>query len=192
MTETFNTILHNASLGMLILAPVLIAIPPRKLDLYTFALSGAFVASANRLVKERTGQGLLSQLPGAQAARAEQQTAKGRVLEEIVGGDRIQGSLERRDRLTGAEDWKQKRLAEEREKLEAGEGYGGMIMDQIWNVWNWGDHKAENLKWKDEEVVRERLSEREMEKRKKRTEAEFANFGSGFVADWEEARRGER
>lgn len=36
------------------------------------------------------------------------------------------------------EGWKERRLREEREALEEGRGYGGLIMDQIWEVWNWG------------------------------------------------------
>ena len=41
--------------------------------------------------------------------------------------------------------WKERRLAEEQEKISQGEGYGDMIMDQIWEVWNWGaDTKGGN------------------------------------------------
>lgn len=34
--------------------------------------------------------------------------------------------------------WKENRLREEREALEEGKGYGDIIMEQIWEVWNWG------------------------------------------------------
>ena len=45
------------------------------------------------------------------------------------------------------EGWKERRLREEQEKINQGEGYGSMIMDQIWEVWNWGDkNKAEEVK----------------------------------------------
>ena len=36
------------------------------------------------------------------------------------------------------EDWKARRDAREREALEDGSGYGGLIRDQIWEVWNAG------------------------------------------------------
>lgn len=52
------------------------------------------------------------------------------------------------------EDWKRKRDEKEKEALEDGRGYGGLIMDQIWEVWNWGKKEAEELKEKDEEVVK--------------------------------------
>jgi hypothetical protein len=54
------------------------------------------------------------------------------------------------------DDWKAKRDKREREALEEGRGYGGLIMDQIWEVWNWGKDKAEDIKEKDEKVVKER------------------------------------
>ena len=57
-------------------------------------------------------------------------------------------------------DWKAKRDQKEREALEEGRGYGGLIMDQIWEVWNWGKDKTEDLKEKDEEVVAERKEQK--------------------------------
>jgi hypothetical protein len=34
------------------------------------------------------------------------------------------------------DDWKRKRIEEDRKKIESGKGYGDIIMDQIWDVWN--------------------------------------------------------
>ena len=36
------------------------------------------------------------------------------------------------------EGWKEKRMREEKEAMEEGKGYGDIILDQIWEVWNWG------------------------------------------------------
>ena len=57
------------------------------------------------------------------------------------------------------EGWKERRLREEQEKINQGEGYGSMIMDQIWEVWNWGEKKGEEIKDKDKEVLYRRLEE---------------------------------
>jgi hypothetical protein len=35
-----------------------------------------------------------------------------------------------------SDDWKQKRIEEDKKALEEGKGYGDIIMDQIWEVWN--------------------------------------------------------
>ncbi|KAM7195290.1 hypothetical protein V8F33_006798, partial [Rhypophila sp. PSN 637] len=51
------------------------------------------------------------------------------------------------------EDWKEKRLEEERKALEAGKGYSDLIVEQIWDVWNqtWrGGKKDEKMEeWQD-------------------------------------------
>ncbi|KAK5947539.1 hypothetical protein PMZ80_001692 [Knufia obscura] len=197
MTSSFQSFLHNASICVLVGAPILIALPPRKLDLYTFSLTGAFIASANHMVKERTGAGMLYQLPGARlppAAIEYQERMKlreggRRLLEE---GERqqqerpsIQEQLQRhqthrepqglekaaKDIWMGGEKegWKERRLAEEQKKLDEGEGYGSMIVDQIWEVWNQGQPKSEEQKEK-EEVVESR-------KKDKLREQEFPDIG---------------
>jgi hypothetical protein len=35
-----------------------------------------------------------------------------------------------------SDDWKQRRIEEDKKALESGKGYGDIIMDQIWEVWN--------------------------------------------------------
>ncbi len=57
-------------------------------------------------------------------------------------------------------DWKAKRDQREREALEDGRGYGGLIMDQIYEVWGWGKEKAEEVKEVDEKVVQEKKDQR--------------------------------
>lgn len=34
--------------------------------------------------------------------------------------------------------WKERRLREEQKAIEEGKGYSDLIMDHIWDVWNWG------------------------------------------------------
>lgn len=53
------------------------------------------------------------------------------------------------------DDWKAKRDQREKEALEEGKGYGHLIMEQIWEVWNWGRDKEQEVKEEDERVVRE-------------------------------------
>ena len=65
------------------------------------------------------------------------------------------------------EDWKAKRDQREKEALEEGRGYGGLIMDQVWEVWNWGGKKMEEVKEKDEEVVAARKVEQGKNEHKK-------------------------
>jgi hypothetical protein len=157
MTDSYHKFVHNTSVAMLFVAPVLIALPPRKLDFYTFTLGGIFAVSGNQLLRERNGVGILGLLPGRSMEASVVAASQGRILEEPVKTDPVVKEImrEARQKPIVREDWKERRLKEEQEKLDQGEGYGGMIMDQIWDVWNWGEKKAEKLENKDKQVVRE-------------------------------------
>ena len=194
MTDSFYTFLHNGSLVMLVAVPVLIAIPPRKLDLYTFSLTGAWIASFNHQVKERTGAGMLYQLPGVRPPRTLGEQVRGQVEEghrllddDSTTSTNIQETLQKHglarnspekgslnetarqawqeDSRQKPKDWKQERLAMEQQKLDEGEGYWDMIVDQIWDVWTWGQHKSEELVEKNEEVVEQRQKQKQKERR---------------------------
>lgn len=190
MTTDYHAFLHNASLVMLVAAPVLILLPPRKLDMYTFGLGGAFLLSGNHLLKERSGRGLLDRVPSRGIGIDDVPTAKAREVQEALkrhreaaaaaaaagvggGGERTMAprlldddgsrtaetaAADRRNKPRGlgieekakeiwmggeAEGWKERRLREEQERIAKGEGYGSMIMDQIWEVWNWGGQKKD-------------------------------------------------
>lgn len=175
MFKDYSTFVHTTTLAACIVAPVLIALPPRKLDLYTFSLAGAFVASANHQVKERTGLGFVGHASRPFVAGGPTWTRGGaapapldqREMGVMSAGSETAGFVEKQLQLQqqqqrgmtimadqkAREDWKTQRLKEEQEKLDQGEGYGSMIVDQIWEVWNQGETKAEELKNKDEQVV---------------------------------------
>ena len=165
--QDYNRFLHASTLAACVLAPVLIALPPRKIDLYTFSLSGAFLASVNYQTKERTGLGIMghasrrvmlteSQNQYDQNNATPAAWGSSRLLEEnspFLTGNTGTSMLQQR----AQENWKQQRLKEEQEKLDEGEGYWEMIVDQVWQVWNQGEKKkVEELKEQDEEVVKKR------------------------------------
>ena len=178
MRDSFQTFLYRTSQTTLVVAPVLILLPPRKLDFYTFLLSGACVVSAGHLIQQRRLRLAheRSFLLPSREQQVREQIAKQkekRLLEdsssESVGGKRQGGSLleeKAKELWMGGETegWKERRLKEERERIENGEGYGDMIMDQIWDVWNWGGKKAEELKETDKEVLKKQQRDREFPK----------------------------
>lgn len=192
MTTSFHRFLHYGSYSMLLLGPALIALPPRKLDLYTFSLAGLTFAATNHVVRERTGASLWYKLPGTRLPplRADLEAEQNRrLLEEPIQsqssvqtrplfesqprldkqlpaarleheghghGTRLAARAEEIWRGGEPDDWKQRRLAEEQRRLADGEGYWDMIVGQVWEVWNWGEQKAEGLKEVDGRVVKER------------------------------------
>ncbi|KAF2838377.1 hypothetical protein M501DRAFT_917575, partial [Patellaria atrata CBS 101060] len=159
-----STLPHNVSLALLILCPTIALLPPRKLDLYTFSLSGIWLLSANHLTKDYThrsilqhlsrtgrganadgrggmGMGILDGLPTERARevqrvqmRAKEEREK--ALRELGEGQekKEDGVLEKIWMGGEKKGWRERRLEEERKAIEEGRGYGSLIMEQIWEV----------------------------------------------------------
>ena len=164
--KDYNRFLHTSTLAACVLAPVLIVLPPRKLDLYTFLLSGAFLTSVDYQAKERTGLGVMSHATRRFTSREPPKQRiqnprspvweQNRLLDEkpsVLSTEAREGS---RLQQRAQEDWKQQRLKEEQEKLDQGVGYWSMIVDQVWSVWNQEEKKVELLKEEDKSVLQER------------------------------------
>lgn len=147
-TERYAKAVHTTALVILVACPVLILLPPRKLDFYTFGLCGATVYSANYLVRERTGRSIW------QLAIADRRRVEGPLRPKVdVGVGRIEQAMREQkteERIAGGigtvseqvasqrDAWKVQREKEIKEDVEEGKGFGDMIVDQIWEVWNWG------------------------------------------------------
>ncbi|KAH7305711.1 hypothetical protein BKA65DRAFT_199616 [Rhexocercosporidium sp. MPI-PUGE-AT-0058] len=187
-----DTLYHNIALGALIVCPIVILIPPRKLDIYTVALTAGFFAGGNHLASHYTGASIAQRF----ATRMESMSNHNLPPKAMETQRRLKEERERRDtgglanpliRINTADDkgvlaemrrkeneekergllekvwmgnegsdWKAKRDQKEKEALDEGRGYGGLIMDQIWEVWSWGKDKAEDVKEIDEKVVQEK------------------------------------
>lgn len=154
-------LVYYASLSVVVAAPAIALMPPRKLDLYTFGLGVAWCMSAGQVSEQRTGRGLLwhigSRIPSAanreRRERAEEAEARevGREGERerkrarrfgVVDGDgdgkgeRKESGFWRKVWMGGeGEDWIERRRRREEEVLGEGRGYGGLIADQIREVW---------------------------------------------------------
>ena len=59
-------------------------------------------------------------------------------VESKMREDRARSLLNRVWYGQEGEDWKQKRNEREKKALAEGKGYSDLILDQIWEVWNWG------------------------------------------------------
>ncbi len=152
--ERYERIKYNFSLGLLVVCPLIIALPPRKLDFYTFGLGMCWVFAADQVVTARSGEGILENL-AYRLQRSKMQKAssdKAKELQErleraqLGGQGRERGMVDKLWMGQEGENWKEKRMREEREAFEAGKGYSGIILDQIWEVWNGGKPKEEASK----------------------------------------------
>jgi hypothetical protein len=191
----YNNLVNYTSLGAVILCPLLIALPPRKFDIYTVLLISSTALGGNQVLREYTGRGIRERvhtlrhlgLPSERVGEIQEQdrplglrgdfrtgnettrlgsgigssrTADGpgttsavaRAVQEMKAAEATQeqGQVlqeaetgEEAARRRGKADWKVARDAREKEALEEGRGYGGLIVDQIWEVWNWGRERPE-------------------------------------------------
>ncbi|KAM3066586.1 hypothetical protein ACMFMG_002301 [Clarireedia jacksonii] len=181
-------LLHNVSLFALIACPILIALPPRKLDIYTFGLMTCTFIGGNHLAYEYTGVPFLerikrrgerlgkavgTELPdGAkdvqtrlrEELRRKGMDSQGKKLSEGNGKGEEEkgvGILQRAWLGREGSDWRKEKDETERKALEEGKGYGDLIMEQIWEVWNRGEKKMEEVKEKDEKVLEEERKKKE-------------------------------
>ncbi|KAH8599895.1 hypothetical protein B0O99DRAFT_611343 [Bisporella sp. PMI_857] len=187
-------IIHNLAIGAVIVCPIIIAIPPRKLDFYTIALLGGTFAGGNQLCREYTGRSILKRCQDRLARASNPLPEKARIMQEQLRREkerrydeslrgprnteepqsRILEELGRKEKsviekiwLGGeGDDWKKKRDEREKRYLEEGKGYGDLIKDQIWDVWSWRKDKAEEVKEKDEEILEKRKPEKQGQEKK--------------------------
>lgn len=154
---------NYTAIGFLIASPILIALPPRKLDHLTVLLTSAFCISANHITRERTGRSIVDRLESRLTTRpavfrelpsnrAEEIQARLRAAREVqmreAAGEELEKMKARQNQEKGvaervwmggeSEGWMERRLKEEQKAIEEGKGYGDLIMEHIWDVWNWG------------------------------------------------------
>ncbi len=158
-----NAVIHNAALVGAVLTPLVMLLPPRKMDLRFFVLAGAFSISTNQLAYAYTGQSIYGRfgsrvssvfdtnLPeGAQRTQQlirEQRAKEAALKQKDQQADESKtASKVLKDVWMGGEgeDWKQKRAEEHLKSFEEGKGMSDIIFEQIADVWkgNWGSSSS--------------------------------------------------
>ena len=148
--ERQKRLLRNTAIGALILCPLLALTPPRKLDVYTVGLIGATGYSANYLTREQhTGRSITQRIVESAPERQRVIPPGKQPLVRSSDSASAGGSIERQEatgpvteQIQGQRaEWKVQREREIREDVKEGKGFGDMIVDQIWEVWNWEKRK---------------------------------------------------
>lgn len=153
-------IVHNAALAGTVLIPLVMLLPPRRMDIRFFVLAGTLSLATNQLCYEYTGQSIYSRFssrmssiitPGLpeKAQRTQRLIREQREREAAAavsgakttgpraGGQdgRSIGDAVKKVWMGGeGEDWNEKRELEHRKALEEGKGLSGIIYDQIAEV----------------------------------------------------------
>lgn len=123
---------HYAALTFLVASPVLIALPPRKLDHLTVLLTGAFCASANHITRERTGRSIVDRLEARITSSSTQRPRASPGIFSDLPSDRAE---EIQARLRAARDAQLRDAGlttEEIEKLKARQQQDKGVAQRIW------------------------------------------------------------
>ena len=157
---------HYTALTLLFASPVIIAIPPRRLNNLTALLVGAWIASSDHLLYEKTGRGIGSRIVSAfpsssnhdsgdismpterarqvHAKLSEARDAQIRRYEEEkrLGNVSVSTELEklkaRQDKDSSEKGgWQKKRDEEEQQVFSEGKGYGELLKRYFRGAWPW-------------------------------------------------------
>ena len=168
--EFHQRTLRNTAIATAVACPLLVLLPPRKLDFFTAGLCITTVFSTNYLVQDYTGRSITQHITGARppvlsnsssaqtdeaqtrvsdAVRAERQeallrgTASGRDAAK-VDQEKAAGITEQVEASRQQAKWALERQREEQEALDEGKGFADIIMDQVYEVWNWGKKRDDD------------------------------------------------
>ncbi|OAX77328.1 hypothetical protein ACJ72_08377 [Emergomyces africanus] len=133
-TADFEKFKNFASYTFLFASPVFIALPPRKLDFYTFSLGAAFLVSANRITSVHTGRSIVGHIrsrtvgedrlnmfrdlptPQAEAMQAQLRVAReAQVREGKIVGEELERLKRREEKEKDMNIMKKLWMGEERE-----------------------------------------------------------------------------
>lgn len=161
-------LLHNAAIAGVIICPIIMLLPPRRLDWRFGILSAGFSMSASQLAYDYTGRSIhqrigdrmsktfSSEMP--EAARETQRRLREERMRKLGVSEEEMRRLEAQKRgkleklwygTEATEDWQKKRWEEHQQALEEGKGLSGIIMDQVKEVLP-GSKEKEDEKGEDE------------------------------------------
>ncbi|PUU83535.1 hypothetical protein B9Z19DRAFT_1098598 [Tuber borchii] len=131
---------YRTSLGILVAAPALILLPPRKMDIFTFGLGASWVYCLGE-VADQHGRD-----PWRGFKRYEQLN-KGKAEGRVAGTN---------GELVKAGEWKGEKIVrdvrpKEEEQEEEGKSISGIIMQQVWDVWEQKDRDRDRDRKKGKE-----------------------------------------
>ncbi|KAG6356964.1 hypothetical protein INS49_014839 [Diaporthe citri] len=154
--------LHNSAIGVAILGPIALLMPPRRVGLQAMLLSGGTFWATNVLAYDWTGESMTqrfdrrwqtmfaSGLPEKAKRNQELMRLERERREALLPEAERKALQEAREKKEAAsrgivsrlwmggekEDWREERARKEKETLENGEGYGTLIMDQVKEVFS--------------------------------------------------------
>ncbi|KKY33092.1 putative rhomboid family membrane protein [Diaporthe ampelina] len=169
--------IHNSAIGVAILGPIALFMPPRRMGLQAMLLSGGTFWATNVLAYDWTGESMTQRFDRRwQTMFASGLPEKAKRNQELMRLERerreallpeaermaLQEAREKKEMASrGAisrlwmggekEDWRAERARKEKETLQNGEGYGTLIMDQVKEVFS-GSKKGQDEEGKEDKT----------------------------------------
>ncbi|KAL2753882.1 hypothetical protein ACRALDRAFT_1062858 [Sodiomyces alcalophilus JCM 7366] len=146
-------LIHKAAIAGAVISPIVMLLPPRRMDWRFLILAATFSMSTSQLAYDYTGRSIYdrfgaraqqvfnSDLP-EHAKEAQRRLRQERMAREgLTEADMRRIELEKRGGLEKLwygdetrEEWNQRRAEEHRKALEEGKGLWGIIIDQVSEV----------------------------------------------------------
>ncbi|ATY64431.1 hypothetical protein A9K55_004952 [Cordyceps militaris] len=154
-----NPLIDNVALVFAVGTPLIMLLPPRKMDLRFLALAATFSLSTNHLCKSYTGESIYDRFNNRVSSAFDNGLPEGaqrtqRLLKEhkereaaakgLPPPGHDKDSIIKNIWMGGEKDnWKEKRAEEHQKSFEEGKGMSDIIMEQIADVFsgNWGSTK---------------------------------------------------
>ncbi|KAJ0308233.1 hypothetical protein COL5a_000861 [Colletotrichum fioriniae] len=154
-------IITNAAWAGVVLCPLIMLMPPRRIDWRTFMLWTGFSASGNQLIYDYSGQSLFQRMQSRlgrmfpttlpeQAQRTKQLLREERMRREGLTEEQMRAIEFKKRNLaqrlwygSEPEDWEAKRAAEHAKALAEGKGLGDLIAEQVSEVWSGAKKEVE-------------------------------------------------
>ncbi|KAG0635818.1 hypothetical protein HOY80DRAFT_892392 [Tuber brumale] len=131
---SYTALRYRASLGVLVVAPALVFLPPRKMDLFTFGLGASWLYCLGEVANQH------GRNPWRGFKRYEQ-----------FGGEKLEGRDTGRvadvnGELVRAGGWKGEKVVRDIRPKEEGKSISEIITERVWDVWEQKDRDREEGK----------------------------------------------
>lgn len=139
--EASDNLYHGAAWGMLVVCPLVALLPPRRLNFGTTSLGVSWLLSANYLVQERRHRPSIIGVCRTDEDSLAQDKDTGKGEREATTIHKFKDPADQKKSLSQlptsqVEDTRRRRIEYHQDKLDEGAGYGDIIKEQIWDVWN--------------------------------------------------------
>ena len=131
----YKALRYRTSLGILVVAPALILLPPRKMDIFTFGLGASWVYCLGE-VADQHGRDPWRGFKRYEQLEKEKLESRGTGRVAEVNGRLVNASGR----------WKGEKVVRDvqpKEEEEEGKSISAIIMQQVWDVWEQKDRNQE-------------------------------------------------